>query len=281
MPVLLALDTATQTASIALYDWQLHTESHPQNAGQPQSSEDSTAAIHLQAINTDTARLLAEWTWAARRRQTQDLTAAVQSLLAQAGHAARDLTALAVTTGPGSFTGVRIAASTAKGMGLGLPHPVAAIGLPVLSVTAAPWLAAAQSAGVQVWAYLQAGRGRFNWCIFEPGATKYAAANPNSSPEMQYLLWRPGASDHHSGRLEDLVDALAACPAPVWLVGETTSTLLAAVHKLSPTMQHVTAIDGVSGARRAGNLARLAALHLAHGNRDELAELQPLYLNQP
>jgi tRNA threonylcarbamoyladenosine biosynthesis protein TsaB len=240
--VLLAMDTATQTASIALYDWQQEREP---------------------GADTGESRLLAEWTWLARRRQTQDLMATVQIMLRQLELTPADLTALAVTTGPGSFTGVRIAVSAVKGMGLGLAHPVASIGLPVLSVTAAPWLRAAQSAGAQVWANLQAGRGRFNWCVFNPSG---------SDP-----LWRPAAEDHQSGDVNELAAALGESAEPIWLVGEETIALRTAVVKLP----HVTCIDAVSGMRRAGNLARLAARHLAHGQRDELGTLQPLYLRQP
>jgi hypothetical protein len=40
-------------------------------------------------------------------------------------------------------------------------------------------------------------------------------------------------------------------------------------------------VDDVSGLRRAGQLARLAALHLAEGREDDLAALQPLYLQGP
>ena len=87
--MLLALDTATATASLALYE-----------------------------LTRDT--LVAEWTWQARRRHTQDLLGAAQTLLHQAGATPAALTALAVTTGPGSFTGVRIGISTVKGMALGL-----------------------------------------------------------------------------------------------------------------------------------------------------------------
>ncbi len=107
--MLLAMDTASTTASVALYD---------------------VAA----------ARLLAEMTWEGRRRQTQELLGVVRQLLATVGVAPDALTALAVTTGPGSFTGVRIAISAAKGIGLGLTPPPAVIGVPTLSVTAAPWL---------------------------------------------------------------------------------------------------------------------------------------------
>jgi tRNA threonylcarbamoyladenosine biosynthesis protein TsaB len=231
--VLLALDTATTTASLAVYD-----------------------------LTTD--QLLGEWTWQARRRQTQDLLTTARTLLTQLQRTPRDLTALAVTTGPGSFTGVRIAISVAKGMAVGSSAPLRVIGVPTLAVTAAPWLvpAGASDPPALVCAYIQAGRGRYNWLLFEPDD----------------LLRRPGAEEHGFGRVDEFTDALAATDdRPLWLVGESTAELLDAVAGLP----WVTALDGVSGLRRAGQLARVAALHLARGEADDLATLQPLYLRKP
>jgi tRNA threonylcarbamoyladenosine biosynthesis protein TsaB len=51
----------------------------------------------------------------------------VDALLRQAGMQTRDLEALAVGTGPGSFTGVRIGLSTARGLALGLGIPAAGV----------------------------------------------------------------------------------------------------------------------------------------------------------
>ena len=125
--MLLAIDTATSTASLALY-------------------------------NLETRQLLAELTWQARRRQTQDLLPALQDLLRLLELTPAAITALAVTTGPGSFTGVRIAISAAKGMALGLPQPPQVVGIPTLSVTAAPYVELAGPAGAVVCATIQAGR---------------------------------------------------------------------------------------------------------------------------
>jgi tRNA threonylcarbamoyladenosine biosynthesis protein TsaB len=44
----------------------------------------------------------------------------IEDMLAQAGRRIQDLTAVGVTTGPGSFTGVRIGVATAKGLAWGL-----------------------------------------------------------------------------------------------------------------------------------------------------------------
>jgi tRNA threonylcarbamoyladenosine biosynthesis protein TsaB len=51
----------------------------------------------------------------------------VDALLRQAGTHTRDLEALAVGTGPGSFTGVRIGLSTARGLALALGIRVAGV----------------------------------------------------------------------------------------------------------------------------------------------------------
>src|SRR4029078_9568881 len=51
----------------------------------------------------------------------------VDALLRQAGTQTRDIQALAVGIGPGSFTGVRIGLSTARGLALALDIPVAGV----------------------------------------------------------------------------------------------------------------------------------------------------------
>ena len=51
----------------------------------------------------------------------------VDALLRQAGTHTRDIEALAVGIGPGSFTGVRIGLSTARGLALALGVPVAGV----------------------------------------------------------------------------------------------------------------------------------------------------------
>jgi len=54
----------------------------------------------------------------------------IDTLLARNGLSYRDLRRIAVTTGPGSFTGLRIGMSAARGLGLALSIPV--IGVPSL-----------------------------------------------------------------------------------------------------------------------------------------------------
>ena len=190
--MLLAFDTATTTASLAIYD-----------------------------LAAD--RLLAEMTWEARRRQTEQLLTTATDLLAVLELKPGDLTALAVTTGPGSFTGVRIGISTVKGIGIGLSTRPRVLGVPTLSVTAAPWIeAAATASGAQVCALIQAGRGRYNWCTF--GADD--------------LLMRPDVAQHHVGRVDDLAASLAAAANPTWLVGELTDEVIETVYNNRPRPCH-------------------------------------------
>ncbi len=62
--------------------------------------------------------------------QAERLFPALDELLARVGITYPDLTRIAVTTGPGSFTGLRIGLSAARGLGLALDIPV--LGIPSL-----------------------------------------------------------------------------------------------------------------------------------------------------
>lgn len=68
--------------------------------------------------------------------QAERLAPLVQALLAEAGAAPADLSAIAVCTGPGNFTGVRIGVAFARGLSLSVGRP--AVGVPRLDALAAP-----------------------------------------------------------------------------------------------------------------------------------------------
>lgn len=74
--------------------------------------------------------LIAEDAWSSAQRQSAELLPRLLTLLAGAGRPLAAVTALAVGTGPGSFTGLRVAMALAKGLAVGLTRP--AVGVPSL-----------------------------------------------------------------------------------------------------------------------------------------------------
>jgi tRNA threonylcarbamoyladenosine biosynthesis protein TsaB len=68
----------------------------------------------------------------AGRDQAARLLPAIAAVLAEAGVDRRELSLIAVTIGPGSFTGVRVGLAAARGLAVGLEVPLA--GIPTTSV---------------------------------------------------------------------------------------------------------------------------------------------------
>lgn len=99
--MLLAVDTATRTIGIAVYDG---------------------------------ARVLAESLWLGGRHHTISLAPEVAMMLRKVDLSAQDLSAVAVASGPGSYTGLRIGVSFAKG--LALAHNLPMVGIPTLDILA-------------------------------------------------------------------------------------------------------------------------------------------------
>jgi len=87
------------------------------------------------ALATTDGELLGSSAWSGDSRQGSQLLPRVLELLAERGAALADLGGIAIGTGPGSFTGLRVGMSVAKGLALGLAIPI--IGLPSIPA----WLA--------------------------------------------------------------------------------------------------------------------------------------------
>ncbi len=73
-------------------------------------------------------------------RQAQRILGLVEDCLHAAGVSRGDLVAVAVTRGPGAFTGLRVGLATAKGLALALGVPVVGVStLEALARSAVPW----------------------------------------------------------------------------------------------------------------------------------------------
>ncbi len=80
------------------------------------------------ATDVATSAIVADGTTVAERvSRAQLLLADVDEMLGGAGLHAADLNGIVVGTGPGSFTGMRIGLSVARGLGLALDLPVAGV----------------------------------------------------------------------------------------------------------------------------------------------------------
>lgn len=216
----------------------------------------------LLAIDTSTMRaglalytaegVLGEVQWAAGRNQTTALMTEIDRLLGQAGLGIADVGALAVATGPGSFNGLRVGLSVAKGLVFACGVPL--VGVPTLDATAYPHTAA----GRPVRAVLVAGRGRLVSALYR---------------------WRDGALRRASEYENSALDGLAATIVePTLVCGELDAATAGRLAELAPD---ASIAPPALRERRAACLAELAWARLGAGDVDDPVTLEPVYLHGP
>lgn len=224
---LLALDTATRSMSLALHDGQT---------------------------------LIAEQTWRAGNRHNHRLAPAIDALLCDCDLAISDLTAIAVATGPGSYTGLRIGVALAKGM-------AGAGDLPLVGVTTLDILAVAhpfQNARARLLAVVQAGRGRIIAGEYQVKKGRWMMDGEASITTWEALLDEREGTYYITGEID--------------ASGHETINEAKEREGLSLTL-----LNGAHRARRAGFLAEEALRRLQNAGEDAFApsRLLPIYMKSP
>ncbi len=98
------------------------------------------AACSAALLDTEYGGIVASDSLPMTRGHAEALMPLLQRVMDQAGMAFTDIDRIAVTTGPGSFTGLRVGIAAARGIALAADKP--AVGVSTLSAFAAPHMAA-------------------------------------------------------------------------------------------------------------------------------------------
>jgi tRNA threonylcarbamoyladenosine biosynthesis protein TsaB len=218
--MLLAIDTATRWTGLAIHDGRA---------------------------------IVAETGWLGAGRQTVELTPAVAELLRRTGLKPADLAAVAVASGPGSYTGLRIGLGFAKG--LAAANKVKLVGVPTLDIVAA----AQPQAQRPLVTVIEAGRTRIWTGLYR---------------------WQTGKGWQNDGQPQngDWPEALAQLEEAAVFAGEIAPAAAKAIKAANRSHQIASAAGMV---RRAGYLAEIGWLRLRRGWTDDPRTLAPVYLRDP
>ncbi|MDE2853583.1 MAG: tRNA (adenosine(37)-N6)-threonylcarbamoyltransferase complex dimerization subunit type 1 TsaB [Chloroflexota bacterium] len=224
--MLLALDTATPLLSIALHDGDA---------------------------------LAAEYTFDAGRRHGELLAPQVKRMMAQVNVAAGDLRALAVSVGPGSYTGTRIGVALAKGM-------AAPSELPLVPATTLATVLAAQPThqdDLPLIAIVSAGRDRVIWA--------------------EYRVERAAWVERRPPQISDWATVLSTIDRPIRICGEVSPAGLEQIRRAQEAGAAIDLAPAAQGLRRAGYLAEIAWRRLRESDAGAFpaARVMPVYLKSP
>lgn len=215
--MILAIDSSTQWIGIALYDG---------------------------------SQVIGENTWRTVGRHTVELSPAINRLMKQCGVQTSELTLLAVATGPGSFTSLRIGIAVTKGLALALRLPV--VGIPSLDVL----VAGLPVQDLPLAAVLQAGRKRL-------ALTWYKSEGQNwlSSGEQETV---------------DFETFAQSIQTPIMVCGELTPEQR---QVLARKRRNVVLASPAQSLRRPSVLAELGWKRWQAGQVDDVVTLSPIYLH--
>jgi tRNA threonylcarbamoyladenosine biosynthesis protein TsaB len=204
------------------------------------------AACSAAVLDTEYGGIVASESLPMVRGHAEALMPLLQRMMNQARMAFPDIDRIAVTTGPGSFTGLRVGIAAARGLALAAGKP--AVGLSTLSAYAAPHMTADERLPVVV--AIDARHAHVYLQVFTPGARTFTAP-----------------------RLAPLRDAVrAAATAPCRIVGSAARIVAAG---LSADDAVPAAVDA-SAAPDIAWVARMGAVV-----PEDQSPLKPQYLRAP
>jgi len=196
---------------------------------------------------------LAELTWRSGQNHTTQLLPNLDYLLKLVGADVTAIEAVIVAIGPGSFNGLRVGISAAKGMAFSLSVPI--IGLGSLEVEAYQYA----ESGLPVGPIFSAGRGEVATALFRRTGGDWRRLKPDHISTVEQIC------------LETAEKTL--------FCGEHAS---AAAAELTARLGDKAAVAaGTSDLRRAAYLAELGMKRLSAGQADDAVTLQPIYLRRP
>ncbi|WP_147794318.1 tRNA (adenosine(37)-N6)-threonylcarbamoyltransferase complex dimerization subunit type 1 TsaB [Cellulomonas sp. Y8] len=219
-----------------------------------------TSAAASAAVVDDAGRTLATRSTGESRRHAETLTPLLDEVLAEAGVARTDLTAVVAGTGPAPFTGLRVGLVTARTLGLALGVPVHGVSsLDALALAAVA--AAASGTGPalddrEVLVLTDARRKEVYWARYR------AVVGAGAAPTVE-AVEGPGVATPAAVAEQGLEGLL--------LVGPGTA--------LYPEL--LPPVPGTPDAVDAADLARVALARLAVAGAGVVLPTEPLYLRRP
>lgn len=239
--MLLAIDTATRTASVALYD---------------------------------ETGIIGEATWRARENHTTSLMPQLLRLMAMSGTRIEKVEVVAVAIGPGSFTGLRIGLSMAKGLAL-------ARGLPVVGVPTLDGLAQAfAQQSLPVWAVLEAGRGKFAAGRYGVRRGHVKRLGEYTVGDAEFLANSIGAAlEGESTETEGSRKTARQKVGGALVCGEVDATLRSTL--IARLQDRVVLATAANSTRRAAYLGEIAWQRWQTNRMNDIGTLTPYYIPTP
>jgi len=217
--------------------------------------DSSTKVGSVSLINDD--KLVGERLLNLKLNHAPRLMPEIISILDKCGFSKEDLTGIAVTVGPGSFTGTRIGVATAKTLAQSLDIPI--VGISTLKGLAF----SLKYVTGYICPMIDARRNRVFTALYQ--GTGSIAEQFLSQTEESLI------------DIDDLLEELAEITEPIYFIGQ-----IVAEHrsKIEAEIEDARFVERSYQVLRAGNLADLALAKLVAGNEDDLFELTPNYLRR-